>query len=181
MGYIRPEPPPQRSHCPCRILFPHLGLSPSLQGHMSPLFPFPVLLLLDLQRHSGHSPAQRDAFTLSSVSAPLSWAGGDRVHHYPVQLHVQQQLCGRNEQETHPHYHHPGDERVSGCRSTILALGERLLSAGFEEGRGGTVDPLQCWLLPTQLKPSSAPGAPPPTGDCSCSGCSQRGSPHPGI
>uniref|UniRef100_A0A8B9ZJ60 Cellular tumor antigen p53 n=1 Tax=Anas platyrhynchos TaxID=8839 RepID=A0A8B9ZJ60_ANAPL len=28
--------------------------------------------------------------------------------------------CGRNEQETHPHHHHPGDERVSGCPCTVL-------------------------------------------------------------
>lgn len=52
-----------------------------------------------------------------SVPALPSRAGGDRVHHHPVQLHVQQQLRGRNEQEAHPHHHHPGDERVSGCRS----------------------------------------------------------------
>lgn len=55
--------------------------------------------------------------TPCSVPALPSWAGGDRVHHHPVQLHVQQQLRGRNEQEAHPHHHHPGDKRVSGCQS----------------------------------------------------------------
>lgn len=39
--------------------------------------------------------------------------GGHGVHHHPVQLHVQQQLCGRHEQETHPHHNHPGNQGVS--------------------------------------------------------------------
>lgn len=40
-------------------------------------------------------------------------AGGDRVHHHPVQLHVQQQLCRGHEPAAHPHHHYLGDAGVS--------------------------------------------------------------------
>ncbi|XP_045884060.1 tumor protein p73 isoform X1 [Meles meles] len=57
-----------------------------------------------------HGPTERHG----SLRAP---AGGDRIHHHPVQLHVQQQLCGGHEPAAHPHHHHPGDPRVLGRRS----------------------------------------------------------------
>lgn len=62
-------------------------------------------------------PSLSPPTTPRSAPALPSRAGGDRVHHHPVQLHVQQQLRGRHEQEAHPHHHHPGDQRVSGCGS----------------------------------------------------------------
>lgn len=41
------------------------------------------------------------------------FSGGDWVYHHPVQLYVQQQLCGRHEQETHPHHHDFRNQGVS--------------------------------------------------------------------
>ena len=57
-------------------------------------------------------------------------AGGDRVHHHPLQLHVQQQLCRGHEPAAHPHHHHPGDTGVS------------LPDAGVGEGSGQGLGPV---------------------------------------
>lgn len=53
----------------------------------------------------------------------LSCAGGDRIHDHPVQLHVQQQLCGRHEPAAHPHHHHAGDPGVSLLGTWVRAAG----------------------------------------------------------
>lgn len=60
------------------------------------------------------------ASPITSRSAPAlpSRAGGDRVHHHPVQLHVQQQLRWRDEPPPDPHHCDPGNQRVS-CASRV--------------------------------------------------------------
>lgn len=61
--------------------------------------------------------------------------GGDGIHHHPVQLHVQQQLCGGHEPATHPHHHHPGDPGVSLSARGLGGLVWR------QEGKGHRVVP----------------------------------------
>lgn len=109
--------------------------------------------------------------TLQPSPPPLP-VGGDGIHHHPVQLHVQQQLCGGHEPAAHPHYHHPGGPGVSlwarggkGVRTGGWAW--RQGGPGRGEGKpeeGGDLPPLQVLLrleltLGGQLAPSPNPAA----------------------
>lgn len=77
----------------------------------------------------------------TAVPPLLLCVGGDRIHHHPVQLHVQQQLCGGHEPAAHPHHHHTGDPGVSllGMWGGVgLAGGLRQCSWGLDTVRDGT-------------------------------------------
>ena len=77
-----------------------------------------------------------------TTALPHPCAGGDGVHHHPLQLHVQQQLRGGHEPPAHPHHHHPGDPGVSlqlegwGARTQARGVVRRPGGRGQEAVRG---------------------------------------------